>query len=188
MRSAATPRGQSFSLDEYLALPDEDDRIDLVRGRLVREPPPAYEHGLIQNRIAFLLQSAIRRQRLALDCLGPNGFVLERGPDTVRAPDVALVARGRELLSNGYIDGAPLLAVEIVSPSNTAADLDEKVQQYLAAGAHRVWVVYPKTQHVVVHRGDGSVEVASGTMQLDAGEVAAGLDICAKSVFEDDGV
>jgi len=95
-----------------------------------------------------------------------SGFVLARKPDTVRAPDVYYV-RADRMLSSGaprnFWTTAPDLAVEIVSPSETADEVRDKVRDYLAAGTPLVWVVYPRSKEVLVHTPDGLARTVSGS-------------------------
>ncbi len=87
-----------------------------------------------------------------------TGYKLASTPDTVRAPDVSFLSAARippDGLPEGYIDGPPDLAVEIVSPGDTASEIQNKVHDYLAAGARLVWIVYPAQKLVMVHYPDG---------------------------------
>jgi Uma2 family endonuclease len=114
------------------------------------------------------------------------GFVLEHDPDTVRAPDVAFVTAARvpDATSRGkYFDGAPDLAVEVVSPGDTAAEVLEKVQEYLAAGCQMVWVIESKTRTVVSYRPDGSAKVLREDDQLSGEDVLPGFSVPVRRVF-----
>lgn len=87
-----------------------------------------------------------------------SGFILDRDPDTVRGPDVYFVRADRvppEGAPDTFRDLAPDLAVEVVSPSETANEVREKVQDYLAAGTPLVVAIYPKTRELVAHTPDG---------------------------------
>lgn len=83
----------------------------------------------------------------------------------------------------GAIKGAPELAVEIISPSESAEDVDEKVELYLAAGSKTVWVVWPNTRHVLIHYANGEVRKAGLGGFLDAPEVLPGAKIPVDSIF-----
>ena len=114
-------------------------------------PPPSSEHGFILNNIAFILFEGLRGKRLGR-AFAEMGYALFRDPDlTIRQPDVSFVSLNRVQKTQAYYEGAPELAVEVVSPNDHAADLDLKVKEYLAAGSHEVWVVYPKTRSVQVY-------------------------------------
>lgn len=97
-------------------------------------------------------------------------------PATVRGPDAAVIRRDRlpDPHHAGFFYGAPDLAVEVVSPSNRAAETAEKVSEYLAAGARAVWVVDPRARTVAVHEASRDAAVVSATGVLDGGNVVPG--------------
>src|SRR5574341_1913574 len=106
-------------------------------------PPTGIQHGHIAGLLTQRLTAHVRTHNLGVVCTAEAGFRLAQHPDTVRAPDVAFIARERisaEGVPTGYWPGAPDLAVEIVSPSDRFDDVIEKVAEYLAAGTQLVWV------------------------------------------------
>ena len=107
-------------------------------------------------------------------------------PETVRIPDVSFVPadRMREIDLDRRIQGAPALAVEVVSPNDTASELKRKVVQYLAAGCKAVWVFYPEFSEVEVFRSDGSRLVRRGHETLEDAEILPGFSLDLKYVFE----
>jgi Uma2 family endonuclease len=130
--------------EEFASLPEREGPIyELDEGELLMEPSPTFRHHLIRKRIAARLDRFVQFNRL--------GVVVEEmdfrlGPDTVRNPDIAFVTveHLKTLdLDRSPAEGAPTLAIEVVSPSNSAQDMRKKVSQYLAAGARAVWLVYP---------------------------------------------
>src|SRR5579862_4298817 len=122
-----------LTAEEFSELPGSDDVLhELIRGVMcVQEPRPTVWHGWIQSKIGYLLYNYVAPRKLGLVATDP-GFVLERRPDTVRAPDVCFVAAKRIPSDNTppFLDGAPDLAVEVLSPSNTKKKMAEKVAQY----------------------------------------------------------
>src|SRR5690606_13059569 len=88
-----------------------------------------------------------------------TGFIIARNPDRVRAPDVAFVRRERLLKEpqRGFFEGPPDLAVEVVSPNDTHAEVAAKVEQWLAAGTVSVWVVDPLNRTLDLHRGGSAI-------------------------------
>jgi len=106
-----------------------------------------------------------------------TGFKISTAPDTVRAPDVAFVSRGRLGLigATGYAELAPDLVVEIVSPSDAPAELLAKVAEWLAAGTALVWVVDPARPEVRIYRRDGSLSIAHEEDNLDGESVLPGF-------------
>ncbi len=138
-----------LTFEEFQKLPEREGAIyELDEGELLMEPSPALRHNLMRQRIAMKLIQFIESNHL--------GVVAEEmdfrlAPDTVRNPDVAFVTAEHLKkidLDRSPVEGAPVLAVEVISPSNTAEDMAKKTQQYLRAGSQLVWIVYPKLRLV----------------------------------------
>lgn len=151
-----------LTLDQFRALVDEDDdkRYELSEGELIELPPPGVQHGAILAMIGAILINALDRKKFVV-LGGDTGFLLDPTPEraTVRGADVAVLRR-TGLLSTSWHEGGPLLAVEVISPSNTASDMRLKVEQYLTAGCAETWLVYPKTGTIAVYlAGQGNPRV-----------------------------
>ena len=104
----------------------------------------------------------------------------------VRRPDVSLLVAAHLPegdLPEGMSRRPPDLAVEVVSPSNTAAEIDQRVGEYLAAGTGEVWVLYPRTRTAVVFRIDGVVLRHAEDGELDGGDVLPGFRASVRSFF-----
>jgi len=172
--------------EDLFDLPETEDRDELVRGEVVREPLPGFGHGSVAVQIAWLLKTWVLDRDLGR-VVDHCGFVLARDPDTVRGPDVAFVrwervAEGRT--GGPFFDGAPDLAVEVLSPSNGAAEIASKVGDYLGAGARSVWIVDPERREVTVHRpGRGPRLLREGDL-LDGGTVLPGFAVDVALLFE----
>ena len=126
---------------------------------------------------------------LGLCCSTGTGFILERDPDIVRAPDAAFVASGRIPETGvpvGYWPFAPDLAVEVVSPSDRLADVHAKIVDYLAAGTRLVWLVEPETRMVHVYRSTRQVDVLGTDDALDGGDVLPGFRTPVQHLFPPD--
>ena len=149
-----------LTFEEFQKLPEREGAIyELDEGELLMEPSPAARHNLIRQRIAMKLMQFVESN--------PLGIILEEmdfrlDSDTVRNPDVALVSKEHLQvfdIDRTPADGAPALAVEVVSPSNSAQDMAKKTQQYLRAGSRTVWIVYPGLRLVEVHSASGIHQV-----------------------------
>jgi len=147
---------RSLTVDDLYAMSDDDLlKHELQAGVLVSEPLPGFRHGRIVATVTWLLGVHVRREDLGVVLTGDAGFVLARGPDTVRGPDVAFVSRERvEHVADPQVafEGPPDLAVEVLSPSSTPASAHAKVGDYLAAGTRLVWVVDPVCETVTSDR------------------------------------
>ena len=163
-------------------------RYELVRGRLVVSEPPGEYHGSIAVTIGAELRAFVRPRKLGRVTV-ESGCVVERAPDTVRGPDVSFVRRERAPRGearDGFVEGAPDLAVEIYSPSDRAGKVLRKVREYLAGGAGLVWVVYPRKRLVVVHTPDGGKRMVREPESLDGGDVLPGFTLPVAEVFAED--
>jgi Uma2 family endonuclease len=173
-----------LTLEQYEGLPEDERYIDEVsRGRLVREPRPAYLHGRVVVQIAHLLASYIDAHPGAGRIVTESGFVLEDVPLTLRGPDVAFVRAGRTEPEQGFFHGAPDIAVEVVTPSNTATELQQKVLEFLEAGTELVWVVYPETRTVVEHRSPAEISLLRAADLLRTA-LLPGFEVAVAALFE----
>ena len=149
-----------MSFAEFERLDQGPDEIELLKGELIRMPPPEDEHMNICERLYDLLKAAVERLRQVNPALRLGKVHIERGyrfpgePASWLRPDVSLTHPDQRV--DRFYIGAPLIAFEIVSASDTAPHLDEKVSEYLANGAAEVWLVYPKRRHAWVYDGSGA--------------------------------
>ena len=158
---------------------------ELVRGHLiVREPPGTY-HGEVAANLLILLGAFVKGRALGHVFSQDTGFKIESNPDTVRAPDLAFVNRERSDLigRRGYSALVPNLVAEVLSPDDRAAEVLEKVAQWLDAGVEIVWVVDPDRHEVRVHRGDGTLTVLSRNDRLDGEAVLPGFSCGIAEIF-----
>ena len=178
MDTRDTETVEILTLEEYEQLPEQDGyRDELVRGRLVRDQLPGAEHGWLVAKLFREIEAFVRERGLGLTVI-EAGFVLEEDPPTVRGPDVAFIAEEDlplEGISRSFWRVPPTLAVEVVSPSNKAADIQEKVLNYLDAGARLVWVVDPRTGSVTAYRSRSDIRLLRGGDVLDGADVLPGF-------------
>ena len=161
----------SMTITEYAALRGTDRFTDeLDRGRLVREPRPVLLHTLVAGNV----YDRLREYQLAGRGLAliEGGFLLRREPPTVRGPDVAFVLREHvpTPLPDGWLEGAPDLAVEVLSPSNREAELEARIRDLLEAGTQLLWVLDPARRTVVVR-------TATTTHTLHEGDVLSAAPV-----------
>jgi Uma2 family endonuclease len=177
-----------ITFQDYEKLPERQGIIyELDEGELLMEPSPALRHNLIRQRIALQLMQFVRSNHL--------GVVVEKmdfrlASDTVRNPDMAFIT-GEHLKNidpdHSPINGAPALAVEVISPSNLAQDTLKKVRQYMAAGCRAVWVVYPALRLVEIHDLDG-IRAVTEPQSIHEKRLFPGLEfsISLTAIFDED--
>lgn len=184
-RSHAPTGAGPLTLEEFERVPEAGARLELSKGLLVREPQPGARHGAVVVNVLRALDAVARDRQLGRVVV-EAGFLLTETPPTVRRPDAAFVSFGRwpaGSLPDGFWPFAPDLAVEVVSPSNAAADMQEKVLQYLAAGTEIVWVVQPRTRTVEVWRPGLDVRVLREDDLLEGGGVLPGFGVLVHELF-----
>lgn len=165
---------------------DDGYRYELVKGVIRRMPPAGFEHGIRAAKIGARLNAYVEKHKLGYVCGAETGFKISQDPDTVRAPDAAFVrqvtidARG---ISKGYWEGAPDLAVEVISPGDTYTEVAEKVDEWLAAGCAMVWVVNPRRETIEVYRSPEDITVLRKDEILDGGDVIEGFQCLVRDIF-----
>jgi Uma2 family endonuclease len=167
-----------MTAEELWAMPDDGMRHELVEGELRTMPPTGLEHGGYEVGISYRLGRWLDEHPVGELAVGEVGFRLGRDPDTVLAADVAFIRAERlpaGRLPKAYFEGAPDLAVEIVSPGDTASEVEEKVRAWLAGGAGAVWVVYPSAPSLTVFRSNGGARHHGPEDEVEGGEVLPGF-------------
>lgn len=169
------------------ALPDTGERTELVRGEVIAMSPAGAEHGAIAITIGAAMYDHVRRHRLGRVYAAETGFILSRNPDTVRAPDAAFVATERladHARRSGFFDGAPDLAVEVVSPNDSYEDVEDKVRDYLNAGTRAVWVVNPRARTVTVYEPSLVARLLTAHDTLEGGDALPGFALPISELFD----
>src|SRR3990172_3604444 len=130
---------------------------ELMRGQLVVGEPPGSHHGAVAAKLTYYLAEFVYRRGLGTVFAQDTGFKITADPDTVRAPDVAFVARERadRIPARGYAALAPDLLAEVLSPDDRPGEVLAKVADWLAAGTQVAWRVDPERSEVRVYRADG---------------------------------
>jgi Uma2 family endonuclease len=181
--SMATTIDVPLTLEEFAQLSDAM-RHEISEGELITMAPPKFLHTLVAVAVFELLQAYLK-QHGGARAFPEAGYVLSHDPLTIRQPDVSVLTAERIRATNvdAYVEGAPELAVEVVSPSHSAQDLEIKVQQYLHSGAKQVWVVYPIAKRAHVFRPGSQVTVLGETQTLDAGDLLPGFSVKVADLF-----
>ena len=113
------------------------------------------------------------------------GYILRRGPDTVRLPDVSWIAADRADAEPipGFPEGAPALAIEVKSPTDTYAEMERKGQRWLDYGCRLVWVAYPERRTIAIYRPGQPPETLGENDTLDGGELLPGFSVPVRRIF-----
>jgi len=169
-----------MTFEQFERLPDEPHKLELMDGELIRMPPAITRHMRIVMRVYKILDGG-------LEMLHGKGQARDLGEVFVETgyliganwliPDVSIThARQTE---NKYLEGAPALAIEVISKTNTAEMMQRKIQLYMQNGAREAWLFYPRAQSVAVYRGRTAKEV-EGTL---TSELLPGVSIGLSEVY-----
>lgn len=170
------PTPALMTVEEFMRLPDDGLFHELDEGRLVCMPPSAFRSSRVAAKLLQRLANFADEHDLGIVAGEQGGVILGRDPDIVRAPDISFVRRERVVdTGRGYFEGAPDLAVEVLSPSDRYAAVARKVSQYLAAGTRLAWVLDPETRTAAVHRPGRQVLELGEDGILDGEDVLPGF-------------
>lgn len=172
-----------MTADELLAMPDDGThRYELVRGELIEMSPAGFDHGVVAGRIARHLAQYVYTHNLGEVPSSDTGYQVARDPDTIRQPDTSFVAAERLLKTRKYFPGAPDLAVEVISPTDSYREVRAKVREYLAAGARMVIVIDPDDQTATVTTPERAVDLTIDDT-LTAPDVVPGWSLPLRELF-----
>lgn len=177
----------SWKADDLWAFADSENSYELVRGELFVMSPASPVQGRYAARLIGPLQLYVEEHDLGEVYTAEPGFELQLGPaQTVRAPDVAFVREEHippDHEASGFWSLAPDLAVEIISPSETAQMIQDKVDDYLAAGVRLIWLVYPKSKRVVEYKSPIQIRHLGVKDNLEGGDVIPGFEYALSRLF-----
>ncbi len=170
-----------LTADEFYAAYG-DRSVELVRGKVRAKrsemSPASGNHGLIAGEIFGRLYTFVTAHDLGRVFAAETGFILSRNPNSVRAPDAAFITReriGETRPERGFWPVAPDLAVEVMSPNDTSAEIENKIREYFAAGTRLIWVIYPQSRTVHVYDSAQRAQILSANETLGGGELLPGF-------------
>ena len=171
-----------MTAEELGNLPDEPLRHELIKGELLTMSLPKQEHMRVSANLIMLLLQHARANRLG-DVYAEGGFKLESDPDTVLGPDVSFVSQDRVALSpEGYHDGPPDLAVEVLSPGDRRGKVEYKLSLWLELGTRSVWLVNPRRRTVEVCKATGERTLFHETDEL-IDDTVPGFRVAVAEIF-----
>ncbi|MCC6417898.1 MAG: Uma2 family endonuclease [Gemmataceae bacterium] len=182
--------GIAMTTEELLALPEDGTDRWLIQGQLRERSMTVRNrwHSRVLIRLGQLLGDWLDRQPEPRGELlgGEAGVRLRRDPDTTVGVDLIYITAelaAQEPKDTRLVDGVPILAVEILSPSDTENEINEKVAAYLSAGVPLVWVVDPHDRTVLVYRPGEEPELFNAKQDLSADPHLSGFRVPVAQIF-----
>ena len=140
---------------EFTHRPENRDRVfELERGEIVEMSRPGKRHGLVCGNVTGILRNYAIARKKGYVCSNDTGVVEDRDPDTVRGPDVLFFEDAQNFaeVEEKYGENPPMLAIEVLSPNDTYAEIRERIKDQLTFGTKLVWVLDPEARKITVHR------------------------------------
>jgi Uma2 family endonuclease len=183
-----TPAEKKIWTDaEFMALNRDGHRYEIVNGELIDMGNSGAKHGYVCSILMILLGGYVRIQKLGAMFDSSTAFKMKSG--NKRSPDISFVAKerlqGLDDIPDGFLEGAPDLAVEILSPSNTVEEIHNKLVEYFENGSRLVWVINPKEKYVLVYRSSQEPDrLLKSIDSLDGEEIVPEFSLAIAELFQ----
>lgn len=173
--------------EEFMALPDDGHHYEIINGELINMGNSGALHGYVCSTLMILLGGYVRQHNLGAMLDSSTAFKMKNG--NKRSPDIAFFAKerlqGMAVLPSGYLEGAPDLAVEVLSPGNTVEEIDDKLTEYFENGSRLVWLIHPTQHYVLVYRSAQEPDrLLKEKDSLDGEEVIPGFTLAIADLFQ----
>jgi Uma2 family endonuclease len=188
--ATSTDRMTAEEFFRWISLPENRDHyVELERGEIIEMPPPGKYHGFVCGNVARVLGNYAAQCSRGYVCTNDAGLIVERDPDTVRGPDVTFYddSQTAENTDRQFAEQPPLLAVEVMSPSERLNRTVLRIAQMLNLGVQMVWVVDPEARDVSVHRPGRAPQLVQANEELTGEDCLAGFRCRVSDLFEQPG-
>lgn len=164
-----------LTYQDYLELPDDGNRYEIIDGELFVNPAPVPQHQRIVANLMFAFLLHFRANRNGEVLTSPLDIVL--GSDTVVQPDLnVFIGDRRQIIGKKNVQGAPDLVVEILSPSTRRLDEVKKRRAYETSGVTEYWIVDPEAESVRIYRRTAATfNLATELSTEEGGEITTPL-------------
>jgi Uma2 family endonuclease len=181
--SEATPR---VTGEELFAMGNIGP-CELVEGEIIKMSPTGEKHGIIEFNLGGELRALVRRHQLGRVSGGEVGIYTRRHPDSVRGAEIVFISNERlaQRGVTGFMDVAPDLVVEIMSPDDRWNEVMRKLEEYLGIGVRLVWIVDPETESVFAYRSMTDVRRFEKNETLTADDVLPGFAVPVEELFSE---
>lgn len=184
MTIAAAP--PTWTDEAFMALPQDGHQYELVNGEVIDMGKSGMEHGYVACLLVAVLTTYIRQQKLGAVCDSSTAFTLKNG--NKRSPDFSFISRDRlqglRRPVQGFFQGAPDLAVEILSPGNTVEEIHSKIVEYFENGTRLVWIIHPEEKYILVYHGPEPDRLLRSHDRLEGEDLIPGFSMAIADLFE----
>ena len=184
----APPKTETLITGEELLAMGNIGPCELVEGRIVHMSPTGFPHGDYEGHFYERLLAFVRPKKSGKVVVGEVGIYTHRDPDTIRAADVAFISNERlaqRQKASGYLDVAPELIVEILSPDDRWQDVTQKMREYFSIGVKLIWIADPASKTVYAYKSMTDLREFGQSDTLTAEDVLPGFAVPVGTLFED---
>ena len=189
MSAAVESTQRIWTEEELQALPEDGYTHEIVNGELVMSPKNNFQHGDICIRLSFALESFNRAHKLGVVLDSSTGFWMKnrncRAPDISFIPKERLKRLGFRRHTRQFFPKAPDLAVEILSPNNTRAEMDERLADFFASGTQLAWIIHPQEQFVEICHSPVQRKILGSGAVLDGEQLLPGFQYPIADLFKE---
>jgi Uma2 family endonuclease len=184
---STTPAPKVWTDAAFMALPDDGHRYEIVNGELVDKGNLGALHGYVCSLLLMELAGYILSKKLGVILNSSTAFKMKNG--NKRSPDISFLIKERlqgiTELPSGYLEGAPDLAVEVLSPGNTVEEMEDKIAEYFENGSRLVWIVSPTQHYILVYRSAQEPDrLLKSADFLEGEDVIPGLKLPVADLFQ----
>lgn len=185
--SGEVPKKKVWTDAEFIAIPDNGHSYEVVNGELIDMGNSGALHGYICSILLSALMVYIIPRKLGVILDSSTAFKMKNG--NKRSPDISFFAKDRlqglEVLPAGFLEGAPDLTIEVLSPGNTVEEIDDKLVEYFENGTRLVWVINPNQHYVLIYRSAEEPDrLLKSADSLDGEEVIPGFTLPIANLFQ----
>lgn len=180
--------GKLITGEELLAMGSAAHLSELIEGRITYMSPVGVLHGNYEGNFYEHLKTFVRKNKLGKVVVGEVGVYITRDPDTIRAADVAYISNERYAKRDpqkGYLNVAPELVVEILSPDDRWNDVNQKMRDYFSIDVQLIWIADPETQTVYAYRSMTDVREFKMGDTLTGDDIVPGFNVAIAKLFEE---
>jgi Uma2 family endonuclease len=173
--------------EEFMALPKDGHRYEIVNGELVDMGNSGALHGYVCILLVAALANHVLPKKLGIILDSSTAFKMKNGDR--RSPDISFFAKerlqGLTELPTGFLEGAPDLAVEVLSPGNTVEEIHDKLVEYFENGTRLAWIIHPSEHYILVYRcAQEPDRLLKSVDALDGEEVIPGFTFPVADLFQ----
>ncbi|GBF80888.1 Uma2 family endonuclease [Aphanothece sacrum] len=180
-------KSKALTDEQFMALTEEGNRYEYVDGKLIFVANSGVEHGYLALTLGYFLTGFVRTHKLGVTCDSSTAFKMQTG--NKRSPDLAFIAKerlqGLKRLPKGFFEGAPDLAVEIISPNNTFEEIHNKLVEYFENGTRLTWVILPDEESVLVYHKPKPSKLLQLEDSLDGEDVIPNFSLPLLELFQE---